>query len=72
MSLRVVFYSLGLYYNFFFLSFCHFRATPVAHEGSQAGGLIRDVAAGLCQSRSNARSEPRLSPTPQLTATQDP
>ena len=43
-------------------------ATPVANGGSQARGLIGAVAAG----HSNAGSEPRLQPTPQLTATPDP
>ena len=59
---------------FFFLSFifCLFRAAPEACGGSQARGLIRAMAADLCQSHSNARSEPRLQPTPQLTATLDP
>ena len=48
------------------------RATPVAYGGSQARGLIRAVAAGLCHSYSNAGSEPCLQPTPPLTATLDP
>ena len=56
--------------DFFF--FCLFRATPKAHRGSQARGLIRAIAAGLRQSHSNTRSEPCLRPTPQLTATLDP
>ena len=34
--------------------------------------LIGNVAAGLRQSHSNVGSEPRLQPTPQLTATPDP
>ena len=57
---------------YIYFVFCPFRATPVAHGVSQARGLIRAVAAGLCQSHSNARSEPRLRPTPQLTAMLDP
>ena len=44
----------------------------MAHGGSQARGLIIAVAAGLHQSHSNARSELRLQPTPQLRATPDP
>ena len=44
-------------------------AAPVAYGGSQARGRIGAVATGLCQSHSNAGSEPRLQPTPQLTAT---
>ena len=54
------------------LSFCLFTATPVAHGGSQARGPVRAVSASLCQSHSNARSEPLLQPTPQPTATPDP
>ena len=55
-----------------FLSFCLFRATLMAYGSSHARGLIRAVAAGLHQSRSNNGSERRLPPTPQLTATPDP
>ena len=51
-------------FNFFF-----FGPHPQAYGGSQASGLIRAVAAGLCHS--NARSK-RLRPTPQLMATLDP
>ena len=40
------------------------RATPVAHGCSQARGRIRDTAASLCHSHSNARSELCLWPTP--------
>jgi len=47
-------------------------ATPVAYGDFQARGRIRAVAAGLHQSHSNAGSEPRLQPTPQLTAMPDP
>ena len=32
---------------FFFFFFCLFRATPLAHGGSQARGQVRAVAAGL-------------------------
>ena len=42
--------------NFFFFFFL-FRATYVAYGGSQARGPFGAVAAGLSQSRSNARSE---------------
>ena len=55
---------------FFFLVFS--RATLVAHGGPQARGLIGAVVAGLHQSHSNAGSEPRLRPTPQLMTTPDP
>ena len=45
------------YYYYFFCFFAFSRATPAAHGGSQARGLIGAVAAGLCQSHSNAGSE---------------
>ena len=48
------------------------RAAPVACGGSQARGLIGAVAASLSHSHSNAESEPRLQPTPELTAMPDP
>ena len=54
------------------LLFLPFRATPVAYGGSQAKGLIGATAAGLRHSHSNARSEPHLPPTPQLTEMLDP
>ena len=57
-------------YLFIYLSFS--RAAPAACGGSQARGLIGAVAASLCQSHSNAGSELRLRPTPQLMATPDP
>ena len=60
------------YFFFFFFVLCPFRASPAAYGGSQARGLIGAVAAGLHHSHSNARSEPHLGPTPQLTATRDP
>ena len=37
-----------------------FRAAPAAYGGSQARGRIRAIAASLCQSHSNAGSEPHL------------
>ena len=49
-----------------------FMAAPVAYRSSQAKGQIRAAVAGLYQSHSNAKSEPRLQPTPQLTATLNP
>ena len=60
-------------FTFFFVVvlFAFSRATPAAHGDSQARGQIGAVAASLRQSHSNAGSEPRLQPTPQLTATPD-
>ena len=58
-------------YLFIFCLFAISWAAPAAYGGSQARGVIGAVAAGLCQSHSNAGSEPRLQPTPQLTATPD-
>ena len=45
-------------YIFFF--FLLFRATGVAYGSSQARGQIGAVAAGLCHSHSNTKSEPCL------------
>ena len=59
-------YYLSTHFQGFFLfvcfcfRFCVFafsRALSVAYGGSQSRSLIRAVAAGLCQSQSNARSE---------------
>jgi len=68
-----------IYFLFLFFVFLSFvvvfvaisLAAPAAYGGSQARGPIAAVAAGLRQSHSNAGSEPRLQPTPQLTATLD-
>ena len=49
-----------------------FRTTPAAYGSSQAKGQIGAIAAGLYCSHSNARSEPCLGTTPQLTAMPDP
>ena len=58
---------------FFFFVFLPFLGPlPVAYGSSQARSLIGAVATGLRQGYSNAGSEPRLQPTPQLTATPDP
>ena len=57
---------------FYLFIFCLFRAARAAYGGSQASGGIRAVIAGLHHRPSNAASEPRLQPTPQLMATLDP
>ena len=71
-SLDVEFWVGKLFSFVFYFIFCLFRAPPAAYGGSQARGPIGATAASLCQSHSNARSKPRLRPTPQLTATPDP
>ena len=50
-------FVLGFIYLFIylFLSFCLFRAAPVAYGGSQARSRIGAVVAGLHRSHSNAR-----------------
>ena len=58
-----------LCHRMFLFLFCLFRA-PLAYGGSQARGLIRATVATL--RHNNARSQPRLPPTPQLTATPAP
>ena len=68
MKIRV---QVSNYYYYYYCLFAFSRAAPVAYGRSQAWGLIRAVAASLHQSHSNARSEPRLQPTPQLTETPD-
>jgi len=60
------------YFFLFIYLFIFSRAAPGAYGGSQARGIIGAVAAGLHHSHSNARSEPFLQPTPQLTAMLDP
>ena len=57
---------------FFFCLFAFSRSALAAYGGFQARGPIGAVAASLCQNHSNARSEPCLQPTPQLTAMPDP
>ena len=60
-----------VFFFFFFGLFAISWATPVAYGGSQDRGRIGAVATDLRQSHSNSGSEPRLQPTPQLTATPD-
>ena len=67
----IIFYFIYYIFNFFYLS-CPFRAAPAAYGSAQARGHIGAVAASLHQSQSNTGSEPRLQPTPQLTAMPDP
>ena len=66
------FLELQMFLNFYFILFyfAFLRATPVVYGGSQSRGEIGGTAAGL--HHSHTRSEPRLRPTPQLTATWDP
>ena len=58
-------------YTMFVCLLCLFGAAA-AYGSYQARGRIETVAAGLCHSHSNARSEPHLWPTPQLTAMPGP
>ena len=60
-----------IFFVFFVVVVAISWAAPAAYGGSQARGRIGAVATGLRQSHSNAGSEPRLQPTPQLTATPD-
>ena len=57
---------------FLFFVFWLFRATPMAHGGSQDMGLIGATAASLHHSHSKAGSKLSLRPTPQLTTMPDP
>ena len=52
--------DLNAFLSFLFLSFCLFKAAPMAYGCSQARGVIGAVAVGLCQSLSNAGSKLRL------------
>ena len=64
---------LAISFSFFLFGlFAFSRAAPMAYGGSQARGLIGTVATSLRQGHSNTGSEPRLLPTPQLTAMLDP
>ena len=60
-----------IFKNYLFIYFCIFRAAPAAYGSSNARGQIGAVVAGLRCSHSNARYEPHLRPTPQLTAMLD-
>ena len=60
---------------YYYYCYCYyyyiFRVASAAFGSSQARDQIRATAANLCHSHSNARSELRLQPTAQLTATMD-
>ena len=64
--------SVTNFFFFFLVFFATSWVTPGAYGGSKARSRIGAVAAGLRQSYSNAGSELRLRPTPQLRATRDP
>ena len=63
----VKWYLIGVFLFGFF-----FRAAPAAYGDSQARGPVGAAATGLYHSQSNARSQLRLRPTPQLMVTPDP
>ena len=63
-------FFLSFFLSFFGL-FALFRATLAAYGGSQARGPIGAVAAAYTTA-THAGSQPRLRPTPQLTAMLDP
>ena len=71
---RVVTYKLGVEWSFWGVSFIYFffLGLNLPMEVPRIGGQIRPVAASLCHSHSNSRSEPFLQSTPQLTAVLDP
>ena len=71
-SVEIIYRLIEKFLFSFFYFFVFSRAAPVAYGGSQARGLIEAVAACLCESHSNSESEPRLRPTPQLTAMPNP
>ena len=57
------------YLFIYYIIIIFFRATPAAYGNSQARGRIsQSYSCWLCHSHSNARYEPCLWPTPQLTA----
>ena len=61
-----------IYFYFYFCLSVFSRAARMIYGGSQARGLIGDVAAGLCHSHRNMGSELCLWPTPQVTAMPEP
>ena len=69
---RIDLWGSFLFVCLFVFPFAFSRAAPAAHGGSQARGPVGAAGTGLRQSHSSVGSEPRLQPTPQLTATRDP
>ena len=61
---RITIFCSMKFFLFFFSLCLLFMAAPVAFGSSQARGQIRAIAACLCQSHGNARSEPHLRMTP--------
>ena len=59
-KLTLFIYLFILSFIYYFICLWSFRAEPVAYGGSQASGLIRAAAAGLCHSHSNAGSRQHL------------
>ena len=72
MGMPIFIFLILFLFIYLFCLFVFSRAAPMAYRGSQARGLIRAIAASLCQSHSNMGSELRLRLTPQLTATPGP
>ena len=68
--LLIAYWHLHIYHYYYY--YFTFMAAPVAYRSSQARGRVRAAAASLCHSHSNSRSGPRLLPTQQAIATQDP
>ena len=66
-SRQAIFPIFMVHVPFLFCFILIFRTTPVAYGSSQARGRIEAAAASLWHSHSNAGSQPRLQPTPQLT-----
>ena len=55
-----IFNCVKIHITCYHLNFFFFWTTPLASGGSQAGGLIGAVAAGLCHSHSNTGSKLHL------------
>ena len=72
MKPSLAFVTYEAFFFFFFFFFGLFRVAPTACGVSEAKGPFEAVAAGLCHSHSNTRSEPSLRSTPELRAMPDP